>query len=431
MERKTVGHPISTEKNENNDNSQKFNFSGENRHDTSNRPTILRTTSHLIDSITSAVVILMMNLTMIRKKCGRQRFHGMLLLLAIMSGYVLMRLFSDPSNDVAIRGIDEMKEIASDQQSVDIVPRYYMKPNTTKHLKSQTYKPDWLVLSPIHKIATTIIPKVMSTSIRDSMNEPNCVLVSNYSQRCVEARSNPNVNKIDLDEQNYTTFIILRDPFDRAYSAYRNSNVNKHIYLKDKCSDATQCTFEEWVDGLKSLAFTLPRKRNSRRQFTWNNEHFKPQTEIGQFNKMHYHYILRMSSNIDVAFYWKSLIRSTNGPIHANDSSSKNSKSSQLASKNTTNYRNHFFSSLNILNSKHNRQQQSSSGSSSTKENSPIKIMEEKYNRIAPQRTMDILAELYHTDLQIWSQLLKEGTRRSENEEITLYDIYMMKSNYK
>ena len=201
--------------------------------------------------------------------------------------------------------------------SKTIKPRYYKQKGPDRKLKQDKYIPYWLVVSNIRKVATTIVPKVMCTSIRQSMNDPNCKALNDTNLRCAEARTNSDVNNIDFDQNNYTTFVMIRDPFERAYSAYSNSVKNQFIHL-EVCQNHTQCTFEEWVDELANGGGNL--SRNNKNNTTgsnkyelvvimpdenklFRNEHFKAQTTIAQMDLMHYHYRLRLSSKIDVNFF--------------------------------------------------------------------------------------------------------------------------------
>merc|ERR1711865_606876 len=95
--------------------------------------------------------------------------------------------------------------------------------------------------------------------------------------RCGEARRNPFLkynHSMYLEEMNYTTVVVFRDPFERAYSAYRNSDINRHIFLDD-CTNTTDCTFEEWVNSLFNY-------KSSMNKIITKNEHYKTQVEIAK-----------------------------------------------------------------------------------------------------------------------------------------------------
>ncbi|OEU06006.1 hypothetical protein FRACYDRAFT_257009 [Fragilariopsis cylindrus CCMP1102] len=62
----------------------------------------------------------------------------------------------------------------------------------------------------------------------------------NVIGRCTEARRNPELrynHSMYLTEDHYTTVLIVRDPFERAYSAYKNSDSNINISLNNDDDD--------------------------------------------------------------------------------------------------------------------------------------------------------------------------------------------------
>lgn len=173
------------------------------------------------------------------------------------------------------------------------------------------------------------------------------------------------------------------DPFERAYSAYTNARTNRFIFI-GRCGrnrTVDDCTFEEWVDEL----MVNPTK-------SFRNEHFLPQFNIAQFDRMHYHYRLRMSSSLDRNFFWNTLVGLKE--LVANDSSSKQ--------HNTTN---------------------TTDPSMDTTTTTPISPIQRKFESI-PNRTIDQLATLYAVDLHLWKHFLDEGTPREPDEE-TMFDYYL------
>ena len=286
------------------------------------------------------------------------------------------------------------------------------------------YNPKWLVISHARKVAVTIIPKVMCTSIRHTMSkiekcstaygmnltplrldlqkdETKVVNIireqtSHYYNgicigRCNKARCNDllRYNKtMYIESLDYTTILFLRDPFERALSAYKNSETNRHILL-DNCTKASECTFEEWVGQLVFF-------EDSPIITVWNNEHFFPQTRIAQFMQIRYKYILRMTSKIDLNFFFHHLLG--------------------LESKMKIKVYNKSFSTFTNANA--------------TTETA-IHKNHEKYKlyKSIPKRTMQKLVNFYKEDIQLWQENLERGTPRSlsreGDNETTLYDFYV------
>jgi len=232
---------------------------------------------------------------------------------------------------------------------------------------ANTYNPFWLVTSKTRKIAITIIPKVMCSTIRNTMSITieNCTTKTNPGGvRCAEARRSGQKNFTYMEEQNYTTILILRDPFERALSAYHNSGTNPHIYTQH-CKSFKDCTFDRWVDDIvDQLKPKVPPKRTN--EFG-GNEHFLPQTRIAQLDEMNYHYLLRMSSRQDLDFFFGLL-------------------------------------GLDSIPEKKNKSKNSN-----------------KRTDMPNNRTMSKLASVYKEDLILWQSLLH---RRQEGEELTLYDYW-------
>ena len=238
--------------------------------------------------------------------------------------------------------------------------------------QNHRYNPNFLVVSHKRKIAMTFFPKVMCSTIRFAM----CVTLDGCDtrtkpggERCCEARKNHKLraNKtLYLQEQNYTTALLLRDPFERALSAYYNSDTNVHIWTKN-CKNFKVCTFEKWVDEIldQNDAGNL-------------NEHFKLQSDLAQLGEIKYSHILRMSSKRDLLFLFQNLLGLEGVPEKKNSSTnSKNSTATMLQ---------------------------------------PV---------LPDESIMNKLAKFYENDLELWQWGLDNGTPRKEGEELTMYDYWM------
>ena len=230
------------------------------------------------------------------------------------------------------------------------------RPIVSMRENSTTYDPFWLAVSKTRNVAVTWIPKVMCTSIRKAMSYLEC----GVCRRCAEARRSKDLQTTDLS--NFTRVIVFRDPFERLYSAYRNAPDNEHISLKGFSKE--NGTFDQFVDEII---------RDPRTAF--HNEHFLPQNRIAQFDKMQYHYLLRMSSSVDQDFFWEKIVQAKRR-LHTNKSVQKRSHS-------------HSFDLFQT-----------------------IKL-----------ETLHKVWSLYKEDFDIWERLLVEGTPRQEGES-TLYDFY-------
>jgi hypothetical protein len=265
------------------------------------------------------------------------------------------------------------------------------------------YNPFWLVVSHQHRIATTIIPKVMCTSIRTAINGAEC---QKENPRCSESRRNPRLlNELMLslrssassssssnhyhhhnhpnhtiasksygeEEEEYTRVLIVRDPFERALSAYANSVTNPFIETQH-CKSSAVCTFDEWVNDLPTAM--------------GSNEHFMSQTSVAQFSDMHYHYILRLSSPVDQDFFWNGLLKNKKnaGDVVDGSTTTTAKKKANVSSKNTTG------------------------------------TIRDTYRALSTD-TIQTLARLYSDDLKMWDSVLQHGTPRVAGEE-TMYDFY-------
>jgi hypothetical protein len=217
------------------------------------------------------------------------------------------------------------------------------------------YNDLWLVASIKKNVAVTIIPKVMCSSIRHQMSLIEC----GARTRCSEARADKTIRHANIS--NMTRVLIVRDPFERAYSAYKNS-ANKHIKIGACQSSPTTCTFDQWVDELAHDT-----------KVSFRNEHFTPQVKIAQMKKMHYHYLLRISSSVDQEFFWNDLLGM--GRSRKENESKKN---------------NH--------------------------------TLTEMFNSIHFE-TFEKLAAMYDADLKLWKRALKHWTPR-QTGEVTMFDLY-------
>jgi len=258
------------------------------------------------------------------------------------------------------------------------------------------YDPRWLAVSHTRKVAVTWIPKVMCTTVRNVMSTENehCSTLGRDS-RCSEARINKELtfnNTMYIEQLDYATVVFLRDPFERALSAYRNSITNKYIHVRG-CQNSSECTFEEWVDRMKT---DLDK-----------NEHFFRQTKIAQFDKIRYKYRLRMTSKTDVNFFFTHLLGLEENYGTAN-AKNKSSGEVKMTDRNT-----------NAVNA--------TADAATT--DTHHRNSGEKYGlyRSIPGRTIQTLARYYADDLELWQETLDYGTPRDDDDgdETTLYDFYV------
>jgi hypothetical protein len=227
--------------------------------------------------------------------------------------------------------------------------------------KGPNYKDFWLLVSRSLRLAVTIVPKVMCSSIRTAFNRLEC---GTDNTRCAEARRNHELANEDLRKMTRVAFV--RDPFERALSAYENSDHNEYIHI-NRCHNNTVCTFSEWVSELgKNVTITF------------KNEHFLPQVNILQLQQMRYDYIFRLSSPSDQHFFW-SILCQRNHSIKANVAHDD------------------------------------------TNETAVFRGLE----HFTP-KTFQILSKLYAKDLVLWKKVLRHGTPRDPNE-LTIYDYYVGK----
>jgi hypothetical protein len=235
-------------------------------------------------------------------------------------------------------------------------PRFPLPP--WDNVQSEDYDTYWKVVLKSKNLVVNYIPKVMCTSIRDAFNLKEC---NDTKSHCTQGKYSEQARTANV--ANMTRVVFLRDPFDRTLSAYRNSNENRWISVPG-CSSRDECTFEKWVDIIA---------KDPKRAF--RNNHTRPQVDIAQFDKMHYHYYLRVSSEIDQRFFWNDLVQS--GPYHSN----------------------------------------SASDASAT--------VEEKMKTIKNE-TLHKIAQVYKQDMIMWERFLQRGTPRQAGE-YTMYDYYREK----
>jgi len=151
----------------------------------------------------------------------------------------------------------------------------------------------WSMYSSIHNIVIVAPAKVMHTTIRNVLNHKEC---SKNNPHCTEIKNKKNNFKFNNQYKRYILntairVLIIRDPYDRSYSAYMNSNHNKYIYINNKCNNTKQCTFEEWVYAISQ-------------QGTGCNEHFYSITNISNIKNIKYHYIIIMNYKTDRQKLW-------------------------------------------------------------------------------------------------------------------------------
>jgi len=268
--------------------------------------------------------------------------------------------------------------------------------STTRSAPSPDYDPFFKVVSKSRNLFINTIPKVMSSSIHRAIAYLECH--GDLFSQCAAASASFAAQQAAVD--NLTRVVFLRDPLERAISAYRNSIENQFVYVQH-CNSRRQCSFDEWV---QALAFNVTA--------TFDNPHFRPQSEIAQLDQMHYHYYLRMSSPLDQHFFWKELIRIDDFQSFASSSPSSSSASFQP-------YK-HYNQASRVSATTTVPTTGKSTTATATTTNTIQGMLQEMTNVNTTLRT---LANLYHTDLVIWGQLLQLGTPRQPGEW-TLFDYY-------
>lgn len=250
-------------------------------------------------------------------------------------------------------------------------PLFRLSPGQ-KEVDPAEYNPFWLIVSKKRKLAITFVPKVMCSSLREAFDSLEC---PSPDTKCAEARRNSNLKRsMGVLLSNYTRAIFFRDPFERLYSAYSNSDKNEFIHL-ERCQNKTQCSLAHRVDEMATNPVAA-----------FENEHFKPQKEIAQTDSMHYHYYLRLSSPNDQNFFWNVLM---GAKPRVKNTSAKNPITSNTRT-----------------------------GKSET---TVLEIFQK-----LPRSTLDKIATMYRDDLVLWKQLLDRGTPRMPGKEETVFDLQLV-----
>lgn len=262
--------------------------------------------------------------------------------------------------------------------------------STTSSVSSPDYDPFFKLVSKSRNLFINTIPKVMSSSIHRAIAYLECH--GDWFSQCAAASASYTAQQVAVD--NMTRVVFLRDPLERAVSAYRNSIENQFIFVQH-CNSRQQCTLDEWV---QALAYNITA--------TFDNPHFRPQHEIAQLDKMHYHYYLRMSSPLDQRFFWKELVRIDDFKPSA----------SSLSSSSSSFHPHKHYNQASRESATTGKSSTSTTGSSSSIQG----MLREMINVNTTLRT---LANLYKSDLVLWKQFLQLGTPRQPGEW-TLYDYY-------
>jgi Sulfotransferase family len=278
-------------------------------------------------------------------------------------------------SNVAIVSDDPMTYTTNSSVDVRVnVPPFFAKTENWSEYREELYDPFWRVVSPKLNLAVTIIPKVMCSSIRAALDTIECGSLRN---RCAEdSKRSPQGRAEQMYHYNMTRVIFLRDPFERILSTYYNSDTNPYILLPN-CQSWRDpgCGIDAWVHYIY---------RNQRRAF--QNEHFLPQASVAQFHKMHYNYILRMTSKTDQAFFWANLAKTK--PFGINQST--NSKST---SPNAT-------QALSLR-----------------------EKVKQKFSSI-PDHTIIQMVTVYKKDFRLWEMAITTGSKKDPTVEYTMYDYY-------
>jgi hypothetical protein len=238
-----------------------------------------------------------------------------------------------------------------------------------------------VTLYPLSLTLPYTLSKVMCSSVRDAFNS-ECG--GGKNPRCGEARKNKALDRLDLST--LTRVVILRDPFERVLSAYFNANTNRYIKIPGHCESARLCSLEIWVAHLARLS--SPKKQ-------LGNEHFKQQTEVAQFDKMHYDYKLRLSSKIDQDFFWDELVK-----MEAVVKNTKKNHDKNYTKTNTT----------------------TSVGNQTATAPDVYSKVQGKFRGIT-NKTIVQIAAIYRDDFRMWEEILQWGTPRQEGG-YTMYDYY-------
>jgi len=238
--------------------------------------------------------------------------------------------------------------------------RYELSPGHM--VRHKDFYPFWVIVFQSRQVMVNYIPKVMTSSLRMAASQiEKC---PDQDPRCYEARISDQAKQTDLTL--FTRVLFLRDPLERAVSAYENSRTNSWISLP-YCR-YQNCSLAQWMQTIADD----PRA-------AFRNEHFKQQSVIAQLDRLHYHYVLRLTSEIDQTFFWDELLHYPRVMAHVRPSTLGNASSSQRV---------------------------------------------EAMARTIPTETFHLIAALYARDMKLWGEVLERGTPRQDTE-YTLYDYYM------
>ena len=162
----------------------------------------------------------------------------------------------------------------------------------------------FLFYSPTTEVMVFAPTKVMHTTIADLLHQHCLRAIGEDKRKC---NFDPRKDRIKLSKLlvNATRVLVMRDPFDRALSAYINSKDTPFIRVgKSRCTSVT-CTFGQWVTELK-------------RQGLQCNEHFWGQMHSASFAKMNYDYIIRFGVFEDMSCLFQ-LLNSTERHINKSE----------------------------------------------------------------------------------------------------------------
>jgi hypothetical protein len=106
---------------------------------------------------------------------------------------------------------------------------------------------------------------------------------------------------------NSTRVMLMRDPFDRALSAYINSESTKWIRVGNSSCTSKTCSFTEWLRLLKTHGIDC-------------NEHFWGQAKSASFAHMNYDYVIRYGVPSDMNCLFELLNATQHNHINTNPS---------------------------------------------------------------------------------------------------------------
>ena len=242
--------------------------------------------------------------------------------------------------------------------------RYELPPGHV--VRHKDFYPFWVIVFPSRQVMVNYIPKVMTSSLRIAASQMETC--PDQDPRCYEARISDQAKQTDLTS--FTRVLFVRDPLERALSAYENSRTNPWISLPP-CRN-NNCSFPQWIQAIADD----PRA-------AFRNEHLKQQSVIAQLDRLHYHYVLRLTSEIDQSFFWNELLHYPRVTAHVRSSTFGNESSSFSPSQR-------------------------------------VKLVA----RSIPTETFHLMTAIYARDMKLWGEALERGTPRQDTEH-TLYDYYM------